>query len=393
MNKNTSTVDNVRCRESATYQTGNVRLDRDAGILRGVKVLGWASCHGRRYEPESVREALSQYLNAKSNLDHSAPGPNAMSVPETSIKNRFGKIINPIVCDDGLYADYKYLKRHPFAPTFEEMAEDAPDLIGLSHDVVFRGVRDSESGDILVKKIVKVHSVDLVADPGSTKGLHESAAGSESDNEEADASLDLSDAHALTDSHDDDGDGCEARCDAAIELVSAVIRDKSLSFADRKKQVLVALNNFLNDEKEDETTDDTKPTNKTDDAPSKEPDDMPTETKVSESASEVALKAQLATLEAENKTNKAALDEFRAQESLAKAKLKAKTLCTEAGLPPQLVTDEFVDTLIHAQESAWEGKIKDRKIQVGGYKDPTSAAPDGDKPASLADLKKHVYGA
>ena len=50
-------------------------MDRDAGVIRGVKLLGWASANGREYLPAGVDPAL--YEGRVVNIDHAASGKSA----------------------------------------------------------------------------------------------------------------------------------------------------------------------------------------------------------------------------------------------------------------------------------------------------------------------------
>jgi hypothetical protein len=47
-----------------------LRVDRTAGIIRGVKILGLTSRNGRRYLPEALARAASLYEGAKVNVNH-----------------------------------------------------------------------------------------------------------------------------------------------------------------------------------------------------------------------------------------------------------------------------------------------------------------------------------
>ena len=54
-------------------------------------------------------------------------------------------------------------------------AEHAPENVGFSHNVEARTARRGE--EVVVEAITRVQSVDLVADPATTRGLFEAAAG------------------------------------------------------------------------------------------------------------------------------------------------------------------------------------------------------------------------
>ena len=53
-------------------------------------------------------------------------------------------------------------------------AEHAPENVGFSHNVLARTARQGDG--VVVEEITKVQSVDLVADPATTRGLFEAAA-------------------------------------------------------------------------------------------------------------------------------------------------------------------------------------------------------------------------
>lgn len=52
-------------------------------------------------------------------------------------------------------------------------AEYAPENVGFSHNILAR-TTPQQDGTLLVEEITKVRSVDLVADPATTRGLFES---------------------------------------------------------------------------------------------------------------------------------------------------------------------------------------------------------------------------
>ncbi len=134
-------------------------------ILRNVRVLGGDSKNKRRYTPDAMRQAMEMYEGAKVNVDHPAK-----PTEPRGIASRFGKLVNVRSDDDGLVADLVYNPRHPLAETIRYFAENMPELVGLSHNAIGEGRTDSD-GVFVVTKIVKVRSVDLVADPATTVGL------------------------------------------------------------------------------------------------------------------------------------------------------------------------------------------------------------------------------
>jgi hypothetical protein len=148
------------------YRQGDARLDGPAGLLRGVTVLGLSSRNRRRYTPEAVAGARGLYEGTPVNLDH----PDRPDGPR-SVRDRFGRLVNVRFEGDRLKADLRYNPEHPFAATLEWFAENDPGALGLSHNAVGEG--KDEGGVFVVRKIVALRSVDLVAEPATTRGLFE----------------------------------------------------------------------------------------------------------------------------------------------------------------------------------------------------------------------------
>lgn len=144
----------------------DARLDGDAGLLRGVTVLGLSSRNRRRYTQEAAVSALPLYEGALVNLDH----PDRPESPR-SVRDRFGRLVNVRFDGGKVKADLRYNPEHPFASTLEWFAHNDPGAIGLSHNAIGEG--KDESGIFVVKKIVELRSVDLVAEPATTRGLFE----------------------------------------------------------------------------------------------------------------------------------------------------------------------------------------------------------------------------
>lgn len=142
-------------------------VDREAGVLKDVKVLGYESANGRTYSREAVAKARGMYEGRPCNINHGHRGASG----DRAVSDRFGMLRNVRAVESGLIADLHYLKSHALAPVVIEAAERMPNAFGLSHNVEGR-VR-SERGKSIVDEIVKVHSVDLVSDPATTKSLFE----------------------------------------------------------------------------------------------------------------------------------------------------------------------------------------------------------------------------
>ena len=73
--------------------------------------------------------------------------------------------------DDGLFADFHFNPKHALAEQLLWDAEHAPENVGFSHNVEARTARRGDR--LVVEAITRVQSVDLVADPATTRGLFE----------------------------------------------------------------------------------------------------------------------------------------------------------------------------------------------------------------------------
>jgi hypothetical protein len=146
------------------------KVDREAGIIYGAKVVGFQSKNGGRYSKECLEAAKSMYEGAKCNLNH--PHRESPGV-DRNIEDRFGIFHNVRIGEDGAYADLHYLKAHPFADRACEAAESMPEIFGFSHNAKTIQVPDGNGG-IIHESITRVRSVDLVADPATTSSIFES---------------------------------------------------------------------------------------------------------------------------------------------------------------------------------------------------------------------------
>lgn len=149
-------------------QPATSRVDRQAAVIRGVKVLGRKSSNDREYLPETIRRAVPLYEGAPVRVNHPDRPDDQRKAEDT-----FGWLRNVRVGPSGdLYADLHYLKSHPMAERICESAERNSRLIGLSHNA--EGEVERRGDRLVVTAIHEVRSVDLVADPATTTGLFES---------------------------------------------------------------------------------------------------------------------------------------------------------------------------------------------------------------------------
>lgn len=145
-----------------------IASDRDAGVLRGVKLLGLRSRNGRLYQEKALRDAVALYEGAKVNVNHPPGDP----LGARDYRDRLGVIRNvQVKQSEGLYGDLHFNPKLALAEPLSWDAEHAPENVGLSHNVLARTRRDGKN--VVVEAISKVQSVDLVADPATTAGFYE----------------------------------------------------------------------------------------------------------------------------------------------------------------------------------------------------------------------------
>ena len=157
-----------RLREASDIASAAV--DAEAGIIRGVKVLGMQSTNGRVYPRDVIAKALPLYEGARVNVNH--PGP-AQRAEARGVQDMLGQLVNVRQDADGsAYGDLEYLRSHPVAAVLAEAAQRMPAKLGLSHVVEARVKADGNLQ--IVEGIERVVSVDLVSEPATTRGLFES---------------------------------------------------------------------------------------------------------------------------------------------------------------------------------------------------------------------------
>ena len=113
----------------------SLMVDRQAGVLRGVKVLGLESRNGRTYLPEALAQATRLYEGAKVNVNH----PKGNPAGPRDYQDRIGAIRNVLLRPgEGLFADFHFNPKHALAEQLLWDAEHAPENVGFSHNVEAR---------------------------------------------------------------------------------------------------------------------------------------------------------------------------------------------------------------------------------------------------------------
>lgn len=141
-------------------------VDRRAGTIANVVICGFESANGRDYPAPVFKRDFAKYEGRPVNADHAQ---------SATVDRRLGWFSGVKVGEDGKpRGTLNLLKSHPLYERVMEAAERNPALFGFSH-VAYCKTR-TERGREVVEAIERVESIDLVADPATTKGLYESTA-------------------------------------------------------------------------------------------------------------------------------------------------------------------------------------------------------------------------
>ncbi len=152
-----------------------LRIDREKGIIFGVRILGPTSVNGRRYTTEAMKTGASVYEGCQVRCNH--PGSDGKPQP---IESAFGVLRNTRhvpeeTCDRG---DLHYFSTHGMAPLVLEDVEKRMGVFGLSHNLPADGYEGDvdRDGVLVITKITAVESVDLVLNPATNDNLWEQRA-------------------------------------------------------------------------------------------------------------------------------------------------------------------------------------------------------------------------
>jgi hypothetical protein len=134
------------------------------GVIRGVKILGVRSKKGRTY-PQAVRaKAIPLYENAPVYICHGTEQEKRKG--QRRHLSHFGHIANVQESGNGLFGDLHVKQSHGLAGM---ICESDGSEFGLSHNANCL-VNDAGTE---VLEILRVDSVDLVDNPGTTVNLYE----------------------------------------------------------------------------------------------------------------------------------------------------------------------------------------------------------------------------
>lgn len=158
------------------------------GIIKGVKIIGTRSRNGRTYPQAVLRAAKPLYENAPVFLFH--PTDLEKRRGSRQLPDHIGSLVNVRERGEageitGLYADLVLKQAHPMTGV---ICESDGREFGLSHNA--NCVLNDDQTEVL--EILRVDSVDLVDDPGTTTNLFE------------EEDMDLAEMEAATKANSDD---------------------------------------------------------------------------------------------------------------------------------------------------------------------------------------------
>lgn len=160
-----------RITESSIAET-SLKVDREKGVIFGVKCLGRESKNGRTYSDRALSDAVNLYEGSEVNVDH-PDGSTEDGGFERQMADGFGVLRSTSLRASGVFADLHYLKSHPLAEVIAERAERFPGHFGMSH-VALGEMTETEPGNFVVEGLASVESVDIVRRPATNAGLFES---------------------------------------------------------------------------------------------------------------------------------------------------------------------------------------------------------------------------
>lgn len=142
-------------------------INRDSGVVPGVKLLGAVSRNGRRYSESALQKASALYEGAPVYLNHVSPGS------QRDVRDLGGEIRNArYVEGKGLFGDLHYLKGDSAGEKIATLAEGNLRNVGMSHDA--DGSVKRVGRENVVEEITAVNSVDVVHNPATTHNFRES---------------------------------------------------------------------------------------------------------------------------------------------------------------------------------------------------------------------------
>ena len=134
------------------------------GVIKGVKIIGLTSTNGNTYPLDVLRKAMPLYEGAPVYMLH--PNNREQKRGSRQLDAHLGSLANIQARADGLYGDLALRQSHPCAGL---ILENLSKPFGLSHNAICDCNKETQE----VLEIMRVNSVDLVDNPGTTTNLFE----------------------------------------------------------------------------------------------------------------------------------------------------------------------------------------------------------------------------
>lgn len=321
--------------EFCAWQERSMRVDRQAAVLRSVKILGLRSRNGRRYLPEALVAAARLYEGVRVNVDHAQNPTQALR----RYRDRLGLLRQVRAEADGLYGDLHYNPKHALAEQLLWDAEHAPGNVGLSHHVQARAAR--RDGELVVEAILQVYSVDLVAEPATTNGLFEGVSGCNEGQPGVDDCL-----------------GCPPAAHAALDTSSEGI---SMQLAELSVTQLLEARPDVREAVLQEY--------------------------LARNGAAAAVESELTRLREEAESLRQEVAHLREREAQRQAVAECRALALHLGLPPAAASERFLELLARTPQEDRRLLIEDRleALRAARQSAPRSSGPISSSPAPLSD--------
>ncbi len=170
-------------------------VDRDAGIIHNVSLLGRVSANGRTYSDRAMGEAAELHKGVGVYVDHPGHSESSDRGGVRSVRDLAGQVISARVVGDRVKGSVQVLRGPDPGELLLALAE-MPDVAGFSHRATGTTSRDG-SGREIVDSITAVHGADIVSDPATVAGLFESINKGEKMKKEVTPDTILESAHRL----------------------------------------------------------------------------------------------------------------------------------------------------------------------------------------------------
>lgn len=167
-------TDDILETEDAFESIAEDRIDREKGVIRGVKLLGLRSKNKRTYDTKGVRESALKLLpGSPIYIDHP---PTATT--SRSYRDKFGVVGKKVEhrIGEGYFGDIHFNPKNNVAEQFIWDVLHAPNTFGMSINSSVNYADDgrpNKGGDKVVESIQVLRSLDVVTRPGTTDGIFE----------------------------------------------------------------------------------------------------------------------------------------------------------------------------------------------------------------------------